>query len=317
MRVVFLGTSEFSVPSLEALMGNSFDVVGVVTQPDRPAGRGHGLRASPIKTLAESAAIPVFQPGKLRNNPEAVLFLQERRPELMVIVAFGQILPPEFFDFSRFGTLNVHASLLPRYRGAAPVAHALMKGEKVTGVTIIKIDEGMDTGDILSQARVPIDENVTAGELEDSLARKGAELLLPTISGYARGEIEPCPQDHGQATHAPRVQKEEGRINWTWHADEIHNRIRALNPWPVTFTMFRGQKLKIWRSRKQSPSGVAPKVESTDPGEVVMIGRSEIVVQCGGQSLLGLEELQLPNRKRLSSGDFANGVALRVGEIVA
>lgn len=315
MRVVFLGTSEFSVHSLKALMRDDFDVVGVVTQPDRPAGRGYRLRASPIKTLAESATIPVFQPTTLRNNPEAVLFLQERRPELMVVVAFGQILPQGFFDFSPFGTLNLHASLLPRYRGAAPVAHALMKGEKVTGVTIIRIDEGMDTGDILSQVRMPIDENVTAGELEDSLARKGAELLLQTISGHARGEIESCPQDHGEATYAPRVQKEEGRIDWTRQADEIHNRIRALNPWPVAFASFRGQKLKIWRSKKHSPSSAGPKQGAISPGEVVMIGGLEIAVQCGGRSLLGLEELQLPNRKRVSSIDFANGVALRVGEI--
>ena len=315
MRIVFLGTSKFAVPSLRSLMENDFDVIGVVTQPDRPAGRGQRLRASPVKTLAESAAIPVFQPARLRDNPEGIRFLQRWHPELMVVVAFGQILPREFFDFPMFGTCNVHASLLPLYRGAAPVLHALMRGEKVTGVTIIKIDEGTDTGDILSQAPVPIDENMTTGELEDLLARKGADLLLQTVSGYASGEIVPRPQDHSQATYAARIGKEEGRIDWSRNAEELHNRIRAFNPWPVAFTIFRDQKLRIWRSEKDGLRTAGSEQSSATPGEVVTIGRSGIVVQCGGHSLLALKEFQLPDRKRLSSIDFANGVALQTGEI--
>lgn len=314
MRVVFLGTPKFAVPSLEALL-DACHVAGVITQPDRPSGRGQKLVTSPVKILADRIRIPVFQPLHLRGNPEVLRFLREAAPELMVVVAFGQILPRQVYDFSPLGTLNVHASLLPQYRGAAPVAHALVRGERVTGVTIMRIDEGMDTGDILSQAEIPIGENVTAGEVEDLLARKGAELLVQTLPAHARGQIRPQAQDGSKASYAPRLRREDGLINWSRQADQIHDKIRGLNPWPVAFSAFRNQKLRIWRSEKAGPSGAGEPALPRDPGEVLATSRSGIVVQCGKESLLTLKELQLPNRKRLPAWDFANGVNLKAGEI--
>lgn len=313
MRVVFLGTPEFAVPSLEALLRNQYEVAGVITQPDRPAGRGQELTASPVKRIAEEAGVPIFQPPRIRSNPEAIGFLKQKSPELILVVAFGQILPEEFFAYPPLGALNVHASLLPYYRGAAPVVHALIQGEKTTGVTIMKIDAGMDTGDILTQGKVPIGENTTAGELEEILANQGAELLVETIPGYARGEIKPQPQDHSRATLAPRIKKEDARIDWNRPARDTHNWIRAFNPWPVAFTTFRSQIVKIWRSELGSKGG--PPARPHAPGEVVEVGTDEILVCCGGPSVIALKELQLPNRKRLSARDFVNGTDLRVGEI--
>lgn len=315
MRVVFLGTPQFAVLSLQALLEKGCHVAGVITQPDRPSGRGQKPVASPVKLLADRSDIPVFQPLSLRDNPEGLRFLCERQPDLAVVVAFGQILPPEFFDFPPLGTLNVHASLLPRYRGAAPVAHALIDGEQVTGVTIMKINEGMDRGDILTQAEVPINDNVTAGELEDLLARKGAELLVQTLPGYASGQIRPYPQNDKEASYAPRFKKDDGRLDWSHRADEIHNKIRGLNPRPVSFAVFRGQKVKIWRSEKTSQGPPAESPHSSCPGKVVAKNRAGIRVQCGGESFLTLKELQLPDRNRLAAWDFANGVDLKVGEI--
>lgn len=315
MRVLFVGTPEFAVPSLQALLQHGYEVVGLITQPDRPAGRGQKLAAPPVKKLAAAANLPVLQPAKLRQSPETLRFLEEQRPQLMVVAAFGQILPPPVFNFPPLGTINVHASLLPAYRGAAPVAHALIQGEAETGVTIMKLDQGMDTGDILTQWTVPIDENVTAGELEKLLALKGAQLLIQTIPGYARGEIHPQPQDHRRATYAPRIKKEDARIDWNLAAPRIHNRVRGLHPWPVAFTGFRGERIKIWRSRKLSAQVSEARAVGGSAGEILAIGREEIVVQCGERTQLALQEVQLPNRDRIAARDFANGVDLKVGEI--
>ena len=313
MRVVFLGTPEFAVPTLKALHECAdYQVTGVITQPDRPAGRGHRLTSPPVKHIAQQFAIPFFQPERVRGDPQVLQFLQKRRCELIVLVAFGQILPPEFFNYPPFGTLNVHASLLPRYRGAAPVVHALIDGESETGVTIMKLDEGLDTGDVLSQTRLPVGENTTAGELEHELACKGAGLLLETIPGYAGGQIQPRRQDHSQATYASRIQKEQARINWTRRGEEIHNWIRALNPRPVAFAVFRGERVRVWRSEKVSPGDQVG--SAGQPGEVLEYDRARIVVRCGEGSVLALKQLQLSNRNRVSSFDFANGVGLRVGQ---
>lgn len=316
MRVVFLGTPHFALPSLAALIASDnpkYQVVGVITQPDRPAGRGQKLASPPVKVIAEQAEIPILQPKRLRNNPQALEFLHKSKPDLNVVVAFGQLLPREFFDFPPLGSVNVHASLLPRYRGAAPIVHALLQGEQTTGVTIMKIDEGMDTGDILSQAPVSIGEGTTAGELEELLARKGAELLLETLPGYATGEIQPQPQDDERATYASQLHKEEARLDWMTTAAQVHNRIRAFNPWPGAFADFHGQPVKIWRSRRPGePVRLAGR-----PGAVLAVGQDEIVVECGEGSILALLELQLPDRRRLPAHDFANGVNLQVGEVFA
>lgn len=319
MRVVFLGTPEFAVPSLEILFNHSnqlCEVVGIITQPDRPAGRGHKLRPSPVKVVAEKHGVAVFQPKKIRSNPAVFDFLKDKHPDLIVVVAFGQILPIEFIDFPSLGTLNVHASLLPKYRGASPIVHVLLNGERETGVTIMKVDEGIDTGDILSQMVVPVSDNMTAGELEEVLAVQGSQLLLETLPGYVEREMALSPQDNGKSSYAPRISKDDAEIDWAQSAEIVHNRIRAFNPWPLAFTGFRGDKLKIWCSRKiDCPDRIWR--NSDNLGRVVAVDGAEIITQCGQGTFLSVNELQMPNRKRISAGDFVNGVRLKVGESFA
>ena len=317
MRVLFLGTPGFAVPSLQALLDFSnpdYELVGVISQPDRPAGRGQRLTPPPVKILAEQSGLPVFQSERLRDDPDALQFLRERDPQLMVVVAFGQILTSEFFEYPKLGTLNVHASLLPKYRGAAPITHTLINGETQTGVTIMKIDEGMDTGDIVSQDTVDVEENTTQGELEDLLAHKGAQLLIETLPPYAKGELRPQPQDHDKATYAPRMAKQDAQIDWNRSAPEIHNWIRALNPWPTAAAHFQGKKVKIWCSQ-QVEEGEADSRPAGQPGAILELGQDEIIVECGQETLLSLRELQLPNRARISARDFVNGVNPRVGDL--
>jgi len=313
MRVLFLGSPEFAVPSLKALIASPrYEVLAVVTQPDRKAGRGQRLTPPPVKVVASEAKIPVFQFSRIRKNPEAMDLLMRLRPEILVVVAFGQILPRDFFEFPKYGTLNVHASLLPKYRGASPVAYAILNGESETGITIMKIDEGMDTGDILSRKAVPLGENVSAGELEALLAEEGAELLVETIRGYVQGEIRPTPQDSGQASYAPRLDKEDGRICWSETAVKIHNLVRAMNPWPVAFTSFRDQKLKIWETAL-AEEPLELEMNAAEGGVVTGL-RNGILVRCGSRSYLSLLRLQLPSRQKVTATEFVNGTQLKVGE---
>ena len=316
MRVVFLGTPGFAVPSLQALHNCSdpdYQLVGVITQPDRPSGRGQKLASPPVKVVAAEFGIPVFQPDGLRDNEAAQKFLEETDPRLMIVVAFGQILSPEFFSYPPLGTLNVHASLLPRYRGAAPVVHTLLNGERETGVTIMKIDEGMDTGAIVSQSTQEVGSDTNAAELEGALAHLGAELLIQTIPGYAAGEIQPMAQDARQATYAPRIGKQEVRIDWNWPDVRIHNWVRALNPRPVATADFRGEKMKIWRTSKVKERGQEAD-GSGSPGLILSLESRQVVVTCGGETRLAIEELQMPNRKRISAGEFIDGMKPEVGE---
>lgn len=313
MRVLFLGTPDFARTFLEALARNQtrlgLRLAGVVTQPDRRSGRGRKLSPPPVKVAALQLELPVFQCARIRGNAEALEFLRQARPDVMVVVAFGQILPREFFAWPRFGSLNVHTSLLPRYRGAAPVVHAILNGEQETGVTIMKLDEGMDTGDVLAQSRTPIGPDVTSGDLERQLCRQGVELLLGTLPAYLSGELQARPQDHERATLAPLIRKADARVDWTRPAYRIHDQIRAFNPRPGAFTRFRGERLKIWRSRNPHASAFpAPggRIRTTD--------RGAILVGCGEGSSLELVELQLANRGRLRARDFANGMKLRSGE---
>ena len=315
MRIVFLGTPPFAVPFLKALVQTageaSYQVVGVVTQPDRPGGRGRKPRPSAVRVEAERLGLPTLQPERIRNNPLALEFLVQTRPTLLMVVAFGQLLPVDFFNYPPLGALNIHTSLLPKYRGAAPVAHALMNGETETGITLMKLDKGMDSGDILSQRPIPIGEDATTGEVEETLAKKGVELMLRGVLSYARGELHARPQNPAEATLAPRIQKEDGRIEWNRSSTSIHNLIRALNPKPTAFARFRDKGLKVWRSQRiREQSGQA----TGTPGELCEITSSFILVQCGDGSRLALKELQLENRKRLSARDFANGLALTAGE---
>lgn len=316
MRVVFLGTPGFAVPSLQALYNCTdpeYELVGVITQPDRPAGRGQKVAPPPVKVTASELGVAVFQPEHLRDHEAAQEFLEKADPHLMIVVAFGQILAAEFFSYPPLGTLNVHASLLPKYRGAAPVVHALLDGERETGVTIMKIDEGMDTGAIVSQSRLAVRSDTNAAELEEALAHRGAALLIQTIPGYAAGEIQPVAQDGEQATYAPRIGKEEVRIDWNWPDLRIHNWVRALNPRPTATADFRGEKVKIWRTsrvkeRKQDTGG------SGSPGAIRSLDHHQIIVACGRETCVSVEELQMPNRKRISAGEFINGMKPEVGE---
>ena len=310
-RVVFLGTPEIAAVTLRGLHQTSeWEVVGVITQPDRPAGRGRRLHSSPVKKLALQFGIPISQPIRIRGKQEASDFLNATRPDLMVVVAFGQILPQEFFSMPQWGTLNLHTSLLPRYRGAAPVIRAIEQGELVTGVTVMRIDAGMDSGDLLSQQEVVIAPDETAGELEERLAETGSALLLQTLPGYLGGTLIPQPQDHSRKTFAPLVKKEEGRIDWTLPARAIQNRIRAFNPRPGAFSQSRGAIIKVWRTRISG----GPK-ESAAPGTVVEITSRTLKVACGEGSRLEITEIQPANRRRMSVTDFANGHFAAEGEL--
>jgi len=310
IRVVFLGTPQFAVPTLTALLDSpEIEVQAVITQPDRRAGRGRKLFPPPVKVLARNQGVPVFQFPSIRKSPEAFSLINRFNPDAGVVVAFGQILPAGFFDRPPLGTLNVHASLLPAYRGAAPIIHSLINGEEETGVTIMKIDEGMDTGPVLNREKISVPEEMTAGELEAILSEQGAALLVNTLIRYASGEIQPVEQDHNRATYAPRIGRKTARIRWEDQARAVHNRIRAMNPRPGAWSLFRGLEVKIWRS------GLFPGASTAElPGTIVQVRDGLIEVACGGGTTLGLVELQMPGRKKVSASEFVNGNRLKRGE---
>ena len=306
MRVVFLGTPAFAVPTLEAL-ADTHEVILVVTQPDRPKGRGQELAASPVKQAALRRGLPVYQPERIRR-PEPQAHLEARKPEIMVVVGYGQIIPQSVIDIAPRGIVNVHASLLPKYRGAAPIQWAIVNGEKRTGVTTMQINAGLDTGDILLARETTIDPDETAVELSDRLARMGAELLVETLDGLSRAAIAPQKQDDANASFAPILKKEDGAIHWIEPAAAIHNRVRGMLPWPGGHTRFRGQLLHVWRARAT--------VDRTDlpPGRV--IGGAGCRVACGDGAILELVEVQLEGRKRMAAGAFANGQHLNENDIL-
>jgi methionyl-tRNA formyltransferase len=302
MRVVFLGTPSFAVPTLESLVAARHDVVCVVTQPDRPRGRGHQLAASPVKEAAARLGLPVYQPERVRR-PEAVAALAALAPDAMVVVGYGQIVPQTVIDIPPHGIINVHASLLPKYRGAGPVQWAIANGETRTGVTTMRIDAGLDTGDMLLKAETDIGPEETAPELGARLAAMGAALLVETLERIA--SIVPQKQDAAQATYAPLLKKEDGLIDWRRPAQAIHNRVRGFQPWPGAYTRFRGQQLHIWKSRVAAgANGAAGRLLPNPPRAV-----------CGEQAL-ELIEVQLEGRKRISAEAFANGQRICDGDIL-
>ena len=306
MRVVFLGTPAFAVPTLDALAG-THEVILVVTQPDRPKGRGQELAASPVKQAALHLNLSVFQPERIRR-PDAQERLAALKPEIMVIVGYGQIIPQSIIDIAPRGIVNVHASLLPKYRGAAPIQWAIVNGEKRTGVTTMQINAGLDTGDILLARETTIDPEETAVELGERLSRMGAELLVETLDGLRRAAIAPKEQDDTQASFAPILKKEDGAIRWTEPAPAIYNRVRGLLPWPGGHTKFRGQFLHIWRARTQGEPTPLP------PGHI--LPGAGFRAACGDGAILDLIEVQLEGRKRMSADAFANGQHLNENDIL-
>jgi methionyl-tRNA formyltransferase len=305
VKIVFLGSGVFAIPSFEALLDAGHDVAALVTQPDKEKGRGRQLAPPPLKPVAERRGVPLLQPRRVRA-PEALEALQRLAPEVQVVVAYGQILPRAVIDVAPLGTVNVHASLLPKYRGAAPIQRAVVAGEEQTGVTTMLIDEGLDTGPTLLARTTPIGPEETAGELEGRLARLGADVLLETLQGLARGDLVPKPQDAGQATLAPPIKKEEARIDWRQPAAHLANRVRGFQPWPGTVCSFAGNDLKILRAR---PAATGP----GEPGAVVSVGGEGIVVACGEGSRLLLQTVQPESRKAMPAAAFAAGARLQPG----
>jgi methionyl-tRNA formyltransferase len=306
MRLVFLGTPAFAVPTLEAIVAAGHEVVEVITQPDRPRGRGQHLALSPVKEAALRLAIPVYQPERVRR-PEAQEHLRELAAEAMVVVGYGQIIPQSVIDMAPLGIINVHASLLPKYRGAGPIQWAIVNGETRTGVTTMRIDAGIDTGQMLLKAETEIGPEENALELGRRLSVMGAELLVRTLDGLAAGTIVGESQDNDQATYAPLLKKEDGAVDWSRPAQQIHNRVRGLQPWPGAYTAFRGHTLHLWRTRVVEIAGTSA------PGTVVAV--RPLTVQCGSGGI-ELLEVQMEGRKRVPAGDFANGQRLTENEIL-
>lgn len=310
MRIVFMGTPAFAVSSLEALLQSTHEVVGVVTQPDRPKGRGQSLEASPVKQLAHSNRLPILQPQKMKQ-PEFLDSLSAWNADVIVVTAFGKILPKVILDLPPFGCVNVHASLLPKYRGAAPIQWAIMNGDPETGVTTMLMDEGMDTGPILLQASLPIDPDETAGELSLRLAYLGGEQLEPTLKKLEAGTMIPQPQDGTQATLAPMLKKEDGLMRWTLTAEEIVNRIRGLSPWPGCFTFLGQERLAIWKAKVCDPLEIQGSVEPV-PGSIVDVNNEGLCVATG-LGWLRILEVQPANKKRMPIDQFLRGRGLTHG----
>jgi methionyl-tRNA formyltransferase len=305
VRVVFLGSGAFAIPSFEALIEAGHDVAALVTQPDREKGRGRALAPPPLKPVAEARRVPVLQPRRIRD-PEALEALRRLAPEVQVIVAYGQILPRAVIELPRRGTINVHASLLPRYRGAAPIQWAIAAGEAETGVTTMQIDEGLDTGPVLLSRATPIAPDETAADLEPRLARLGATLLIETLRAIEDGAVQPVPQDHSRASFAPVLRKEDGRIDWGRRAEEIARRVRGFQPWPGCTTFLGGRALKVLRARPAAAG-------SGEPRMVVSIEPAGVVVACGEDTRLLLEEVQPESRRPMSGAAFAAGARLERG----
>jgi methionyl-tRNA formyltransferase len=309
-NLVFAGTPRFAVPTLERLVEAGFSVRLVVTQPDKPRGRGMELAASPVKQSALKLGLPIAQPDKIRTNEEFRVQLAALEPWAIIVVGYGRILPQWMIDLPRFGNLNVHASLLPKYRGAAPIQWAIAEGDHVTGVTIMRIDTGLDTGDILLQRELAIDPDDTSETLAPRLAAMGANLMVEALHGLDAGSVTCTPQNHARASLAPILTKHDGEIDFHRTATEIRNRLRGFQPWPGAFTTFRGKNLHIW-----SAKAVSPKIMGNDlkPGEL----RSEgdlVLAGCGEHTALELLEVQIEGKKRTPARDFVNGYRPFAGE---
>ena len=312
MKLVFMGSGAFALPSLESLHRSRHEITALITQPDKPAGRGHQLRMPATKVFALERDLPVHQPTKVRAA-ESVALISELDPECIVVVAYGQIIPKSILSIPSKGMINLHGSLLPAYRGAAPIQWAIARGESETGVTTMLMDEGLDTGPILLTESIPIQKNDTSASLTPRLAKTGSELLLRTLDTWERGEIEPSPQDDNKATPAPRIRKENARVDWSMTAEEIDRRIRAFDPWPIAYIELDDITVKLWRGRALEADDPSGEANSQPPGTIVAFDPPAVVIVCASKTRLRLEEVQAASKARLSAADFARGRRLEAG----
>jgi methionyl-tRNA formyltransferase len=308
MRVIFMGTPDFAVPALRALAEADYDIVAVVTQPDRPKGRGKKNTSPPVKETAVSLNIPIFQPAKIKD-PDFICALRDLAPDVIVVVAYGRILPKDILTIPGYGCINIHASLLPKYRGAAPIHWAVINGEKVTGITTMFMDEGLDTGDMILREAVPIHDDDNVGAVHDRLAVLGAGLLIKTLSLLRCGRAPRLPQT-GESSYAPMLKTEDELVLWSRPAADTYNQIRGMAPWPGARTTLHGKVMKIWHAELFEEDGSA-----VLPGQVISAGGDGIVVQAG-KGRLKIKEIQLQGAKRLSSADFLRGTPVTVGTVL-
>ncbi len=306
MKIVFMGTPQAAVPTLEKIIADGHEVVAVWTQPDRPSGRGNKLTFSPVKACAIANNIPVFQPEKIKTAETLELF-QSAKADVAVVVAYGRILPETFLKSFPKGCINVHFSLLPKYRGAAPVNWAIVNGEEKTGITTMNMDIGLDTGDILLQSETEIGNDETTVDLLERLSHDGASLLSDTLTSL--DEIIPRPQNHELYTLAPIMKKDDGRIDWNLSATEITNRVRGFQPFPTTYTFYQGKKLTIWKCNPIDEGQM-----TNDKGQITEAKGDNLIVSCGEQTLLQISELQIEGKRRMTTRDFLNGVKIQIGE---
>lgn len=328
MRIIFMGTPDFSVPTLESLIASRHEVIAVVTQPDKPKGRGKEIAMTPVKETALAAGIPVYQPVRARDEA----FVEEMRalqPDVMVVIAFGQILSKELLEVPKFGCVNIHASLLPQYRGAAPIQWAVINGDKETGITTMMMDVGMDTGDMLEKLIIPLDEKETGGSLFDRLSLLGGDLILSTLDKIEDGTMVRTPQDHEKATYVKKIPKSLGDIDWTKSAAEIERLIRGLNPWPSAYTYWNGKMLKLWEAEVLADGEVGGEVEGVAAGTAAATGAADNsaadacgkVLEAAGDSLkiqtgsgiLKITSLQLEGKKRMDTAAFLRGYPVETG----
>ena len=311
MKIVFMGTPDFAVGTLRAIVEAGYEVIEVVTQPDREKGRGREVQMTPVKEYAVSQKIPVFQPQKIKT-PEAVEELKKWPADLYVVAAFGQILSQEILDIPKFGCVNVHASLLPRYRGAAPIQWSILNGDAVTGVTIMQMDAGLDTGDILTQKEVIIDADETGDSLFEKLSISGAQLLVETLPQIENGTVTRIPQEEAKATHVKMLNKEMGQIDWSKSNEVLEHLVRGLNSWPGAYCTFRGKTLKIWRARAAADV-TGQKEQKFAAGDAVQVTKEAVYVQTGS-GLLELLEVQMESKKRMAVKDFLLGYPVKPGD---
>ncbi|HXG64923.1 MAG TPA: methionyl-tRNA formyltransferase [Blastocatellia bacterium] len=313
MKLIFMGTPEFAVPTLARLLDDGHEVAAVFTQPDKPAGRGKHLQPPPVKAFARERGIPVYQPAKIKTNEEVRAIFEQAAPDACIVAAYGKILPEWLLRIPRLGCINVHASLLPKYRGAAPINWAIANGERETGITIMQMDVGMDTGPMLARRATPIGPEETAPELTGRLAAIGAELLSEALPKIASGEIIPTPQDDAQATYAPILKREDGMIDWGMTAREIACRVRAFQPWPATWTMLRGARFIIWRAHEAEGTGGG----QAEPATIISLDQSGFTIACAAATALRVEEAQIEGKRRLPAREIVNGLRLKVGDRIA